>query len=194
MEPITTGRVYLWFDTEFTDLNPDISHLLQVALVATDARMQRLVPPEDDLNLIVQLEDDAYLSPWVKDNLAPLLGRCRSDEAVGVAEVDRQLAAYVDRVAGPVSDAVNRRPVLAGNSVYADLVMAKKWLPEFARRLHYRLLDVSTLKTLWEDTGGETFDKDDALLMREYFPGDSADFSGKPHDADYDILASMAEL
>lgn len=37
---------------------------------------------------------------------------------------------------------------LAGNSVYMDLLFIQKYMSSVAQLLHYRLIDVSTLKTL----------------------------------------------
>ena len=38
--------------------------------------------------------------------------------------------------------------VLAGNSVGADKKFIEKYMPEFYRHLHYRIIDVSTIKEL----------------------------------------------
>ncbi|MEI8060519.1 MAG: hypothetical protein WCG67_10210, partial [Ferruginibacter sp.] len=63
------------------------------------------------------------------------------------------MTALVDAVVGPVAKDIKRRPVLAGNTVHMDLAMIRKFLPGFAQRIHYRLLDVSTVKLLWNDWG-----------------------------------------
>jgi oligoribonuclease len=186
---------YLWFDAEFTDLDPDRARLLQVALLVTDANLKRLTPRERDLNLHVRLEPDVPVSVWVARNLADLISLCRSEKAVPIGEVDRRLAALVDEAVGPVSDNIKRRPVLAGNTVHMDVALARKFLPEFSRRLHYRLLDVSTIKILWNDWfPGPVFDKEKAGMIETNLPpGIELPASGA-HDAYYDIHASLAEL
>jgi oligoribonuclease len=86
------------------------------------------------------------------------------------------------------------RPVLAGNSVHNDWFLMRKFLPGFASRLHYRLLDVSTLKIQWMDAfGGEPFDKESIDQLNQYFPGGGIDATNA-HDALFDIKASIAEL
>ncbi|MBU0677997.1 MAG: hypothetical protein KJ626_07750 [Verrucomicrobia bacterium] len=190
----TQTPAYFWFDAEFTDLDPAKAHLLQVALVPTDVELHRLLPAEEDIDLCVRLPDGAEISEWVAENLERLVNVCRTDQAHDVEEVDRTLAAYVDSLLGPPSSEMSMRPVLAGNSVHMDVQMMRKHLPLFASRLHYRLLDVSVLKILWQDWyTGEAFDKENAKLIQQFFPGE-VDLTGKPHDAYYDIVASIAEL
>ena len=90
---------------------------------------------------------------------------------------------------------IKRRPVLAGNTVYMDMALIRRFLPGFARRLHYRLLDVSTMKILWNDWfTGPVFDKEDAGLVERYLPKSIAPLAARTHDAYYDIHASLAEL
>jgi len=194
-EPPILSPAYLWFDTEFTGLDTSQARLLQVALLITDTKLNRLTPPGDDLSLCIRLEPDVAVSEWVEKNLAGLLARCRSNEAVTVEEADRRLAARVDRTVGPPAKDIKRRPVLAGNTVHMDLGLVRQYLPEFARRLHYRLLDVSALKVIWNDSvPGEAFDKDNPGTVRRYLP-QSLDLPGADkHDAYYDIHASLAEL
>jgi oligoribonuclease len=186
---------YLWFDTEFTGLDTDHAALLQVALLVTDSSLRRLTAPDRDVNLCIRLDASAPVSPWVEKNLAGLLARCRSNEAVPLEEADRRLAALIDEAVGPPSDNIKRRPVLAGNTVHMDLTLARKFLPELTRRLHYRLLDVSTLKVLWNDWFSQpAFDKGAPDLVRQHVPAGLGLPVAGEHDAYYDIHASLAEL
>ena len=186
---------YLWFDTEFTGLDAEQASLLQVALLVTDAALHRLTEPARDVNLFIRLEPEIPVSPWVEKNLASLLEQCRSEKAVTVAEADLRLAALVDEAVGPGAADIKRRPVLAGNTVHMDMVLARKFLPEFTRRLHYRLLDVSTLKILWNDWSSEqVFDKSQPGMVERYVPASVSLPAAGEHDAYYDIHASLAEL
>lgn len=188
-------RLLVWFDTEFTSLDYDRGQLLQTAMVITDLNLQRVLAPEDDLNLVVSLPDGAELSDWVQENLAELIGQSRGEEALAVEAVDRRLADTVIRASGgAVPESIKLRPVLAGNSIHSDLTMARRWLPTLVDTLHYRLLDVSSVKMLWQAwRQGEVFDKDRAELVQQYLPFE-APLAGRPHDAYYDTLASIAEL
>jgi len=193
--PVQTPA-YLWFDLEFSSLDVSRARILQAALVITDTRLRRLGPPEEDIHLHVQLPPGSRVSPWVQENLAPVLAACRSPLAVREDELDRRLAEAVDRVLGSPSQEMAMRPVLAGNSVHMDLALARRALPRFAQRLHYRLLDVSAVKVLWQDVwAGEPFDKNSPAVIRQYFPEAAIPAAEAAiHDAYYDVQASIAEL
>lgn len=195
MPPATRTSAYVWFDTEYTDLDLDRARLLQVAAMVTDAHLNRLLPPEQDIVCYVRLPDDAAISPWAREHLADVVAACRTPRAIDTPRLDLMLAEWLDRAVGPRAEAKDARPVLAGNSIHADWFLVRKFLPEFLKRLHYRVLDVTTTKLLWQDwAGGAKFDKENAALVGEYLPGGRADVSGRPHDAYYDIQASVAEL
>ena len=194
-KPPTPTPAYLWFDTEFTSLDPEHARLLQVSLLLTDPQLNRLTPAEDDVNLCIGLAPATKVSGWVKENLVDLLARCRSEAAVALAEADRRLAALVDQAVGPAAKSIADRPVLAGNAVHMDLMMARLFLPQFEARLHYRLLDVSALKILWNDGHpGHPFEKDAPAVVAQHLSDGVAPPDGAAHDAYYDIHASLAEL
>ena len=185
---------YVWFDAEFTSLDLEQARLLQVAAIVTDTHLNRVAPPEADLNLCIRLEEGEAVSPWVAENLPGLVEKCRSDDAVSVGEADRRLAALLDRYCGTPCESMGQRPVLAGNSVHNDWFLMRRLLPVFGSRLHYRLLDVSTLKIQWQDwADGAPFDKENTELLNHFFPGGGIT-AANAHDALFDIKASIAEL
>jgi oligoribonuclease len=185
---------YVWFDAEFTSLDLDQARLLQVAAIVTDTDLNRVAPPEADLNLCIRLEEGEPVSPWVNENLPELVEKCRSEEAVSIEEADLGLAALLDQYCGTPCETLDLRPVLAGNSVHNDWYLMRRLLPVFGSRLHYRLLDVSTIKIQWQDwIGGLPFDKENADLLNRYFPGGGI-AAANAHDALFDIKASIAEL
>lgn len=186
---------YVWFDTEYSDLDLDTARLLQVAALITDRSLKRVLPQADDVRLTIKLPDDAVLSPWVEQNLPELVKACRSAEAVDIGEADRCLAHYVDAVAGLPAEQENQRPVLAGNSVHEDWGLARRFLPRFIRRLHYRHLDVTAFKLEWERLHpDDKFEKENPETILQYFPEAALPGSGRRHDAYYDVHASIAEL
>ena len=189
-----SSTAYVWFDTEFTSLELDEAQLLQVSVMLTDKDLKRLTPPEEDMNIYIQTDESVPLSAWVQKNLPDLVKKCRSSVAVPVADVDEKLTAFIDRWCGTPTKTIQKRPLMAGNSVYNDWILSRKFFPVFTSRLHYRLLDVSALKIQWLDlTVGEEFDKNDPKLVKKYFP--EADLRRlRQHDAYYDIVASAAEL
>ncbi len=191
----TKSPAYLWFDTEFTSLDLEQAILLQVSMVVTDVNLKRLAGPGDDFNVYLRHPGDDALSPWVRENLEHVLQHCRGPEAVDPARVDELLCEYMERVLGPPAADIGERPVIAGNTVHADVYLGRRLLPAFLERCHYRILDVSSLKILWSDTfGGEPFDKDSPDQVRRFFDEATLPESGLAHDAYYDVQASIAEL
>jgi oligoribonuclease len=191
----TVSTAYLWFDTEYSTLELAKAELLQVALVITDANLNRITSPAEDLNLYIKLDKKTKLSPWILENMPTLVSNCRSADAVSAEEADKRLAAYIDRtVTVPLGDD-KKKPILAGNSIHSDWYLLLKYLPRMYKRLHYRHLDVTTLKLQWQDHAlGDKFEKDDVSLVKKYFPGLVVNGNSKLHDAYYDCQASIAEL
>ena len=188
------SNIYLWFDTEFTTLELEQARLLQIALVATDARLQRVAAFEEDLNLFISLEEDVLPSPWVADNLPELLERCRSDEAVSIGEANALIGKWLERHLGPMRKDIADRPVIAGNSLCCDWFLARKFLPSLSAYTNYRILDISGWKVHWQNCEwGPDFDKEKPELVRKFFPGKMAG-SGNQHDAYFDVQASIAEF
>lgn len=184
----------VWFDTEYTSLDLGRARLLQVAMMITDGDLRRVGPPERDVRLAIRLPPSARLSPWVEENLKPLVERCRSAEAVTAAGADRRLAAALDEALGFPPEAVTKRPVLAGNSVHADWWLARRFLPKFLARLHYRQMDVTALKIEWlRRNPSFDFEKESGEIVRRHFPG-ALIGPDERHDAYYDAQASAAEL
>lgn len=191
----TVSTAYLWFDTEYSTLDLDKAELLQVALVITDVELKRIVSPEQDINLYLRIGEESKVSPWIMETMPELVERCRGPSAVTVEEADRRLAEAIDRaVVVPLGDD-KKKPILAGNSIHSDWFLLMKYFPRTRQRLHYRHLDVTTLKLQWQDHArGEKFEKDDVKLVKKYFPGFVFNGSSKLHDAYYDCQASIAEL
>ena len=185
---------YVWFDAEFSSLELEQAALLQVAIVATDINLKPLKDDLDSLEMVIQLDPSVEVSPWVKEHLSGLIRRCSEVSAVSLEEADIRLSEWLQTHFGSCSKPIHERPLLAGNSVHNDWLMVRRHLPKFHRGLHYRLLDVSSFKTVWEAWGeGSSFDKDQLDELNRYFPGGGIDTLAH-HDAMFDIQASIAEL
>lgn len=186
---------YLWFDTEFTSLDVDRASLLQVSLVATSRELERIMPPGEDLNLYLQIGPGTDVSPFVEEHLAHVLAKCRSEIAIPSSALDGRVVAWLDDHGILAVEEMDGRPVIGGNTVYMDVMLARRLLPGLMSRVHYRLLDVSALKILWEQRWeGEPFDKEDAEQIRAWFPEAVVSETAAVHDAYFDVQASIAEL
>ncbi len=186
---------YIWFDTEYSDLDLEKAQLLQVSALITDTSLRRVVPHGNDIILPVRLPIGERPSPWVEQNLPDLVRACRSELAVDIAEADSRLAAYVDAVVGPPAANERERPFLAGNSIHADWWLVHHFLPRFRSRLHYRHLDVTSFKLEWQRIQPDIeFEKENPEIIRKYFPEAVLPATETRHDAYYDVQASIAEM
>jgi len=185
--------LYAWFDTEYSSLDLEEAVILQVALLITDSALERVLPAERDLRLTVKLPEGAEVSPWVQEHLPDLVEQCRSSAAIPIAEVDDRLCAYLSAAVESLGGGTDLRPLLAGNSIHADWWLARRFLPRFLERLHYRQLDVTALKLEWKRLHGDEFDKEMAGNVVKWFPSANVNALEK-HDAYYDVQASIAEL
>jgi oligoribonuclease len=187
--------LYVWFDTEYSDLDLEAAALMQVAAIITDSAFRRVLPAAGDVCLAVRLPDGAPLSQFVEEYFERLIAVCRSPAAASLEEADERLWAYVGEALKASGRAGDARPILAGNSVHADWRLACRFLPRFAGRLHYRHLDVTAFKLEWKlRHPEEEFVKEDAGAIRACFPeAILLDDAGR-HDAYYDVQASIAEM
>lgn len=188
---------YVWFDTEYTDLDIEGASLMQVAALVTDGALRPLAAARGEpyVRLPIRLPAAAAVSSWVEEHLKDLVDLCRSGEAATMEEADRRLVALVDSVAGEPAPRERDRPLLAGNSIHVDWWFVVRFLPQFRSRLNYRLLDVSSFKTEWKQINRDLiFDKESPEMIRHYFPEAHLPPTQGRHDAWYDLQASIAEL
>ncbi len=140
----------VWVDLEMTGLEPDQHVIIEIASLVTDGDLNVLA---EGPNLAIRrTEDDlAKMDAWnvATHTKSGLVERIRASE-VDVAEAERQTLAFVRRwVAKGMSP-------LAGNSIGQDRRFLRREMPKLDAYLHYRSVDVSTIKELarrWYPTG-----------------------------------------
>jgi oligoribonuclease len=172
MSPTPSADNLVWIDLEMTGLDPSVDAVLQAALVITTSELE----PLDALAVDVGQPEEvlARMSPFVRDmhTRTGLVDRVRVS-GVDVAEAERRL---LERI----SAWCPAPATLCGNSIWNDRRFIARYMPSLDRYLHYRVVDVSSLKV---------------LAQRWY--GEAAVFA-KPeagaHDAAVDVRHSIAEL
>jgi oligoribonuclease len=132
----------VWIDCEMTGLNPIHDALIEVAALVTDFELNVL---GDGLDLVVRPPTAALdqMDAFVRDmhTSSGLLEALPG--GVSVAEAEEQLMAYVTQHCPEGS-----RPPLAGNTVGTDRMFLARDMPTLDAFLHYRIVDVSSIKEL----------------------------------------------
>jgi oligoribonuclease len=132
----------VWIDCEMTGLDLERDALIEIACLVTDGQLNVLgegldlviKPPPEALD---QMEDVVREMHTTSGLLAELAA------GITLAEAQDQVLAYVRRfIAEP------RRVPLAGNSIATDRVFIARDMPELDAYLHYRMVDVSSIKEL----------------------------------------------
>lgn len=163
----------VWLDCEMTGLNPATERIIEIAVVVTDASLQVRVPGP----VLVIHQSDALLNAmdaWNKGTHGRS-GLIERVKASTLTEEDAQeqlltfLRRYVPRGKVP----------LCGNSIGQDRRFLALYMPKLEAYLHYRNVDVSTLKELarrWKPEVVKSFKK------------------AQRHTALADVLESIDEL
>jgi len=164
--------VLVWIDLEMTGLDPETCAIVEMAMILTDRELNRLADP---FAVAIWQPESVLQSmgPFVRTmhEKTGLLDKIRASK-VTVNDVESRALEILARYA------TYRTARLCGNSVWQDRRFLCKYMPLFDQYMHYRLVDVSTLKELagwWYNT---SYDK----------PSDGE------HAALFDIEQSIAEL
>src|SRR5947209_8223191 len=158
-----------------TGLDLDTDKLIEVAVVVTNSELEVLDP---GLDLIISA-DDALLD-GMTEVVATMHAKSGLTEAVRastltVAEAEQQLLAYIKRFVPE-----RRTAPLCGNSIGTDRGFLARDMPELDDHLHYRMVDVSSVKELAR-----------RWFPRVYFAQPA---KGLAHRALADIIESIREL
>ena len=132
----------VWIDCEMTGLDLRADALIEVAALVTDFDLNVL---GDGIDLIVKPSAEALtqMTDFVRTmhETSGLLAEL--DKGLPLGEAEEQVLAYIHEQCGK-----NSRPPLAGNSVATDRAFLSRDMPDLESFLHYRIVDVSSIKEL----------------------------------------------
>ncbi|MBW3086540.1 Oligoribonuclease [Austwickia sp. TVS 96-490-7B] len=172
-EKSLTDRI-VWIDCEMTGLSLTDDALIEVAALVTDFDLNQL---GDGVDLVIRPDDAALeqMNDFVRQmhTNSGLLDELA--EGVTIAQAQEQVLAYVREFAPEAGKAP-----LGGNTVATDRGFLARDMPELESWLHYRIIDVSSIKE----------------LSRRWFPRSYFNAPAKHggHRALADIRESIAEL
>ncbi|MFF1879154.1 oligoribonuclease [Leifsonia sp. NPDC058230] len=164
----------VWIDCEMTGLDLEVDELVEIAVVITDFELNVLDP---GLSIVIKPDESALenMGDFVRDmhTTSGLIEEIPNGKSLGEAEYE--VLEYVLKFA-PTA----RSAPLAGNTIGTDRMFIAKFMPRLDNHLHYRSVDVSSIKE----------------LSRRWFPRVYFNAPEKHggHRALADILESIREL
>ncbi|MDX6210718.1 MAG: oligoribonuclease [Frankiales bacterium] len=133
----------VWIDCEMTGLDLKNDVLLEIAALVTDSELNIL---DGGVDIVIHAGDDQLdrMIAFVRDMHAAsgLTDDVRAS-AVTVEDAEAQVLAYIKTHVGEA-----RKAPLCGNSIATDRGFLALQMPELETWLHYRMIDVSSVKEL----------------------------------------------
>jgi oligoribonuclease len=164
----------VWIDCEMTGLDYVSDALIEIACVVTDFDLN---PLGDGIDLVIKppVEAVAQMDDFVRSMHEKSGLITELDSGITLQEAEEQVLGYVREHCTEGS-----RPPLAGNTVGTDRAFISRDMPDLDAFLHYRIVDVSSIKELSR-----------RRYPRAYF---AAPAKRGNHRALADILESIEEL
>lgn len=147
MDTNTSNERLLWLDFEMTGLDANKDKIIEVALIVTDWDFNEIASYHsgfhyDATELGVLLDANPFYVK-MKENKTALLELSATSPAVGV--VEKEMVTFIKQHCG-----VLKPVVLCGNSIHMDRQFVRAQLPLVEQLLHYRMLDVTSWKLVFE--------------------------------------------
>jgi oligoribonuclease len=132
----------VWIDCEMTGLDLARDALVEIACIVTDGELEALddgidlviKPPAEAIDGMPEVVREMHTASGLLDELAA---------GITLAEAQEQVLAYIRT---HVTE--SRKAPLCGNSIATDRSFIARDMPELDEFLHYRMVDVSSIKEL----------------------------------------------
>ena len=136
------AKEMVWIDLEMTGLDLEHESIIEIATIITDAELNIIA---EGPNLAIKVSEELLenMDEWntTHHNSSGLVERIHS-EGVSLGEAIRQTCEFLKE-----NIELGAAP-LCGNSIHNDRAFLAKEMPEVLEMLHYRIVDVSTIKEL----------------------------------------------
>jgi oligoribonuclease len=161
-------KKFFFIDMEMTGLDVNENRIIEVAVIVTDLKLNELERYQAIIRQpreFIDAMDDWNVATHTASGLINEIPRGRLQ-----IEVEMDLIALVKR------HFPTQRVMLSGNSISQDKLFIETYMKKFAALLHYRIIDISSMKAVYQ-----------SLYNVRYNKGDS-------HRALDDVEHSIAEL
>lgn len=154
---MTKHAKLLWLDLEMTGLDADHDLILEVAAIATDWSFRETaiyegVIKNEDMTLQERLAANSIFWEANPDSREGLLAQ--NAKGKDLTEIEDEVVAFI-----AAHFEADTPVILAGNSIHMDRRFIVSQWPKVDSRLHYRMLDVSAWKVVFEGKYKKKFAK-----------------------------------
>src|SRR5690625_1982782 len=133
----------VWIDLEMTGLDPKRHTIVEIAAIITDADLNVV---GEGLDIVIHATDEelAQMDDFVTNmhNSSGLTEEIKAATTT-LAEAETAILELIEKHCAPEHPAP-----LAGNSIATDRAFIREYMPRLDEALHYRMIDVSTIKEL----------------------------------------------
>lgn len=166
-KPAFKPKRILWVDLEMTGLDPVEDRILEIAAIVTDWEFNEIATYEAvkkvGPNLVKARMQGSF---WDENADVRAALQAQNAEGKNGRTVENELLAFIDEHIGK-----NGKVLLAGNSIHQDRrFIANEW-HRLDERLHYRMLDVSAWKVVFEGKFKKSYKKAEAHRALEDIRG-----------------------
>ena len=164
----------VWVDCEMTGLDPKTCTILEIGVVITDGELEVIA---EGPSIPIHHSDKVLngMEAWSRfhHKKSGLTQSCRESK-VSLKKAEQQVLQFVQK------NCKKNTALLCGNTIWQDRRFLMKYMPHFEQYLHYRMIDVSSVKE----------------LVRRWYPADHAMPREKKqtHRVSDDIRESIDEL
>ncbi len=132
----------VWMDLEMSGLDPELDVILEIATIITDAHLEVI---EEGPSLVISQPESVIesMDEWntTHHGDSGLIDRVLESELT-LREAEEQTLAFIQR------HTEEAKAPLCGNTIGQDRRFLYKYMPELSSWLHYRNVDVSSIKEL----------------------------------------------
>lgn len=163
--------ILLWVDLEMTGLDPFEDRILEVAAIATDWDFKETARYTAVKKVGPALMRRRMVGQFWEENSSVREALMKQNETgKGGRTVENELLEFINK-----HFALDQPVLLAGNSIHQDRKFIEREWPRLNARLHYRMLDVSAWKVVFEGRFGKKFAKPEAHRALEDIQGSIAE-------------------
>lgn len=142
MEKQVIKSHFLWIDMEMTGLDEKVDTILEVAMLITD----------QDFNILDSYHRVIFQPKEVLDRMDDWCKKTHGKSGLTEAVQHGTLLPFAEKEMCEMVEKYYKkeRAVLCGNSIHQDRKFIDQYMRDFAKLLHYRIVDVSSFKEIFK--------------------------------------------